>query len=243
MAYAWRWLRSLVFIISIYIGMFFMALAFTPLAIVNRRYAFAAIHTWCNFVRWMARWMVGLRTEVRGEIPTGEVLLASKHQSFLDIILIVSVVPRPKFIMKKQIKWTPIVGYYAHRIGCIAVDRGKRGAAIRKMVTDVASGAALPGQLIIFPQGTRVAPGAHLPYKIGTAVLYSETGQACVPVAANVGLFWPRRGIYRKAGLAVIEFLPQIEQGLSSDAFMARLSTSVEQASDALMAEAGFSQK
>ncbi len=158
--------------------------------------------------------MVGLKSEVRGEVPTDEVLLASKHQSFFDIIIIVSVVPRPKFIMKKEIKWAPIVGYYAQRIGCIAVDRGKRSLAIKQMVADVKSGTQLPGQLIIFPQGTRVAAGAAKPYKIGTGVLYRETGQDCVPAATNVGVFWKRHGIMRNPGLAVVEFLPRIKSGI-----------------------------
>ena len=154
--------------------------------------------------------------------------------------MIVSAVRRPKFIMKKQILYTPIVGFFAKAIGCIPVDRGKRGAAIKKMVADVAAGTAQPGQLIIFPQGTHVAAGASRPYKIGTAVLYNETGQTVVPAATNVGVFWPRHGLMRKQGLAVVEFLPSIEQGLSTEAFMAELETSVETASNRLMAEAGF---
>jgi 1-acyl-sn-glycerol-3-phosphate acyltransferase len=108
------------------------------------------------------------------------------------------------------------------------------------MVADVAAGRAQAGQLIIYPQGTRIAPGVKAPYKIGSGVLYSELGQDCVPVACNVGVFWPRHGIYRKPGLAVVEFLPRIKAGLPVDAFMARLESAVESRSVALMAEAGF---
>ena len=157
--------------------------------------------------------MIGLRSEIRGPVPEGEVLIASKHQSFFDIILICSVVPRPKFIMKKQLKWAPILGWYALRIGCVPVDRGKRGQAIAQMLADVRSGRSGPGQLIIYPQGTRVAPDAHRPYKIGTGLLYQQTGQRCIPAATNVGVFWPRHGITRKPGLAVVEFLPEIRRG------------------------------
>ncbi|SLN64170.1 1-acyl-sn-glycerol-3-phosphate acyltransferase [Pseudoruegeria aquimaris] len=240
MAYAWRWLRSLFFSFQIYLMMFLMALFFTPLAIWKRDWAFRAIHTWCRYVRWTAAWMLGLKSEVRGEIPTDEVLIAAKHQSFFDIILIVSVTPRPKFIMKKQLKWAPILGYYAMRIGCVPVDRGKRGKAIAKMVEDVNSGRQEPGQLIIYPQGTRVAPGVKLPYKVGPAILYEQTGSDCVPAATNVGVFWPRHGVYRKPGLAVVEFLPRIPAGLDRDTFMKQLEEVVETRSDALMAEAGF---
>ena len=235
-----QWLRSLGFIIQMYLMMLILALYFTPLAIWKRDWAFRGIHTYCRWVRWTAGWMVGLKSEVRGEVPTDEVLLASKHQSFFDIIIIVSVVPRPKFIMKKEIKWAPIVGYYAQRIGCIAVDRGKRSLAIKQMVKDVKSGTQLPGQLIIFPQGTRVAAGATKPYKIGTGVLYRETGQDCVPAATNVGVFWRRHGIMRHPGLAVVEFLPRINSGMEIEPFMKELENAIESASNRLMAEAGL---
>jgi 1-acyl-sn-glycerol-3-phosphate acyltransferase len=184
--------------------------------------------------------MVGLKTEVRGTPPTGEVLIASKHQSFLDIIIIVSEVPRPKFIMKKQLKWAPILGWYALRIGCVPVDRGRRAQAIQQMTEGVKAGVQEPGQLIIYPQGTRVAPGTHKPYKVGTAILYEQTGQTCIPAATNVGVFWPRTGIFRKPGLAVVEFLDPIGPGMTSTAFMQELEAKIETASNRLMAEAGF---
>ncbi len=240
MQHAIQWLRSLAFIIQMYLVMFVMALFFTPLAIWKRDWAFRAIHTYCHWVRWTARWMVGLKSEVRGKVPMDEVIVASKHQSFLDIILIVSVVPRPKFIMKKQLKWAPIVGYYAQRIGCISVDRGKRSQAIKQMVADVKSGGQLPGQLIIFPQGTRVAAGASAPYKVGTGVLYRETGEDCVPAATNVGVFWKRHGIMRYPGLAVVEFLPRIPGGKEIGPFMAELEEAIESGSNRLMEEAGL---
>lgn len=236
----WQWLRSLVFVIQMYLVMALMALFFTPWAMFQREAAFHGVHTYCRWVRFSARWLVGLKSEIRGDVPTDEVLIASKHQSFFDIILICSVVPRPKFIMKKELVWTPIVGWYARRIGCVPVDRGKRGAAVARMVADVKSGRSLPGQLIIFPQGTRAAPGVSMPYKIGTGVLYLETGQSCVPAATNVGVFWPRRSIMRKPGIAVVEFLPKIPPGQKMDAFMLRLEEAVEKGSGNLMREAGF---
>ena len=233
-----RWILSLLFIVQMYLMMAFMAVFFTPWAMVDRRGAFAGVHSYCRYVRWSAALMVGLRSEVRGQVPVGEVLVAAKHQSFLDIIMLVSVLPRPKFIMKAELKWAPILGWYAQRIGCVPVNRGKRGQAIKQMQDDVAKGAAQPGQLIIYPQGTRIAPWTRAPYKVGTGVLYDQLAQPCVPVAVNVGLFWPRQGILRKRGLAVIEFLPVIAPGKPVAVFMAELEQVVESASDRLMAEA-----
>ncbi|QIE47605.1 1-acyl-sn-glycerol-3-phosphate acyltransferase [Pseudohalocynthiibacter aestuariivivens] len=240
MMYAFQWLRSLIFIVLMYVMMLVLGIVFFPWAVFSRRGALAACKAYCKWVRWSARWMVGLRTEVRGTVPTDEVLIAAKHQSFLDIILIFGAVPAGKFIMKRELMYAPIIGQYALRIGCVPVNRGKRSAAIRKMVSDVARGAQEPGQLIIYSQGTRIAPGVKAPYKVGSSVLYQELGQDCVPAATNVGVFWPRRGIYRKPGLAVVEFLPRIPAGERKETFMARLEREVETASDALLREAGF---
>jgi 1-acyl-sn-glycerol-3-phosphate acyltransferase len=235
-----RWMLSLIFVAQMYLAMLVIALIYLPYALYSRDGALAACHAYCRWVRFTARHLVGLRSEIRGEPPQGEVVIAAKHQSFFDILIIFSAVPRGRFIMKKELKWAPILGWYALRIGCIPVDRGKRGAAIAQMMADVKAGNQRPGQLIIYPQGTRVAPGAYLPYKIGTSLLYAQLGQPCVPVATNVGVFWPKHGITRKPGLAVVEFLPAIAPGLANADFMARLETDIELASDRLMAEAGF---
>ena len=230
--------RSLVFNLSIYVVMLIYAIIFFPFALFSRAWAFRACHAWCAYVQWAAGWMVGLKTQVRGTPPTGEVLIAAKHQSFLDIVMIYHAVPRGKFIMKRELMYAPILGQYALRLGCVPVNRGKRGAAIEKMKRDVAKGSAEPGQLIIYPQGTRVAPEAKKPYKVGSGVLYEQLGQTCVPVATNVGYFWPKRGFLRKPGTAVVEFLDPIPPGRSVKEFMAELEAVVEARSDALLAEA-----
>jgi 1-acyl-sn-glycerol-3-phosphate acyltransferase len=235
-----RWLLSLVFIVQMYLAMAVLAIGFAPWALFSRRGAYVAMHSYCAWVIFTARLLCGLRSEVRGTPPTNECVIAAKHQSFLDIILIFHAVPAGKFIMKRELIFTPFLGQYALKIGCVPVNRGKRGAAIQKMKADVAKGAAEPGQLIIYPQGTRVAPGAKKPYKVGTGLLYEQLAQPCVPVATNVGVFWPKRGILRKPGLAVVEFLPPIAPGLPVPEFMRRLEAEVETQSDRLMAEAGF---
>lgn len=240
MGYAIQWVLSLIFIFLMYLMMAVIGILFAPWALFSRRGTYIAMHLYCTWVCWSARWLVGLKAEVRGTPPTDEVLIAAKHQSFLDIIMIFHAVPHGKFIMKKSLIWAPILGQYALRIGCVYVDRGKRSIAIKKMVAEVKSGAQEPGQLIIFPQGTRVAAGEKMKYKIGTGVLYKETEQDCVPVAANVGVFWPKHGIYRKRGTAVIEFLPRIESGKPLDEFMVEIEHSIESNSNRLMAEAGL---
>ena len=240
-AHGWQLFKSLVFVILIYGGMAVLGLVFAPFALFSREPAFMACKSFCAWTRFLAKWMLGLRTEVRGPVPTGEVLVAAKHQSFLDILLIFQALPRGKFIMKRELLWTPVIGLYAKRVGCIPVNRGKRGAAIAKMVRDVAAEFSDPGQLVIYPQGTRVAPGVKVPYKAGTGVLYDSLKEPCYPVATNVGLFWPKKGLLRKPGLAVVEFLEPIGPGMERGAFMAELEQRIEERSDALMREGGFS--
>ena len=235
-----HWVRSLIFVGQMYLMIPFVALAFAPWAIVSRQGAVAGVRFYARYVRWTAALLVGLRSEVRGDVPQGEVIVASKHQSFFDIIILTSVLPRPRFIMKKSLKNAPFLGWYAARLGCVAVDRGKRGQAIQAMVDGVLAGMGDEGQLIIFPEGTRVAPRVSKPYKVGVGVLVERTKMPCVPAATNVGLFWPRIGIARKSGLAVVEFLPPIPAGQDVQQVMAHLEREIEAASDALMDETGL---
>lgn len=237
---ALRWALSLVFVVQMYLVMALVALVFAPWALWSRRGARFAMQAYCAWVFFSLRHLCGLTCEVRGQPPTGEALIAAKHQSFLDILAIFHAVPSGKFIMKRQLIYAPFLGQYALRIGCVPVNRGKRGQAVAQMKADVAAGATEPGQLIIYPQGTRVAPGATLPYKVGTGVLYEQLAQPCHPVATNVGLFWPKHGILRRPGVAVVEFLPPIPPGLPVPEFMARLEDAVEGASNRLLGEGGF---
>lgn len=240
MATALQWIRSLLYVVQVYLAMAVLGILMSPWALVSKRGALVACKLYARWAIWTARWMVGLKGEVRGEVPTGEVMVAAKHQSFFDILLIFEAVPHAKFIMKRELLWTPFIGLYAKRLGCIPVDRGKKGAAVAKMVRDVAEEFKEPGQLIIYPQGTRVAPGDYKPYKVGTAVLYEGLNNPCVPAATNVGVFWPRRGVLRKPGLGVVEFLEPMEPGIDRATFMARLEEVIETRSNELMREAGF---
>lgn len=234
-------LRSLVFDVLLYAMMAVMGIAFAPLALWSVDGAYRAVKTYARSSLWLLRVVCGLRVEVRGPVPTGQVIVASKHQSFLDILVLAATLPRPKFIMKQELRWAPILGLYAMRIGSTPVNRGARSRAMKDMVAHVgAREADAARQLVIYPQGTRVLPGATLPYKVGAGVLYDRLGEPCVPSATNVGVFWSRRSPYRRPGLAVVEFLPTIPPGLPIAEFMSRIETVVEAESNRLMREAGF---
>lgn len=237
---ALQWILSLIFVVQMYLMMAVFGIAYLPYAILHRNGALAATRGYARYARWSARVLVGLKSEVRGEIPHGQVVVAAKHQSFFDILILYSELPLTRFIMKKELVYAPFLGWYALRVGCVPVDRGKRGAAIAKLREDVAKGSSEPGQLVIYPQGTRVAPGAHLPYKVGVGLIYEQLECPCIPAATNVGVFWPKRGILRKRGTAVVELLPAIPPGLPVPEVMRRIEAEVEAGSNRLMAEAGF---
>ncbi|RED13853.1 lysophospholipid acyltransferase family protein [Pontivivens insulae] len=227
-------LRSLIFSLAMYVVMAVLGILWAIPALIRRDWAYWIMAKYCHIVFWLLRVIVGIKVEIRGDVPQGECIVAAKHQSFLDIIMLMGTLPRPKFIMKKSVKWTPIVGFYAMQIGCAPVDRGKHGATA-EMVEDVAEEQQDPGQIVIYPQGTRVAPGLPARYKRGTAILYQTFNLPCVPAATNAGLFWGRNSLLRKPGTAVIEFLPTIPVGLQDAEFMQRLEMEVEMASNKLL--------
>ena len=235
-----QWIRSILYIIQVTIMLPVIGLIWAPWAMVSKRGAYAGCTAYARWAIWTAGWMLNLRCEVRGTPPDGAALVPAKHQSFLDILLIYSALPMPKFILKNQLRWAPFLGQYVKKMEMIFVDRGKRGAAITKMLADVKAGQREPGQLVIYPQGTRSAPGAVLPYKVGAAILYEQLKQPCHPVATNAGVFWPRRGLYRKPGVAVVDFLPPIPAGLPREEFVAQLEEKIETASEALLEESGY---
>ncbi|MEP3674324.1 lysophospholipid acyltransferase family protein [Sulfitobacter sp.] len=235
-----QWIRSILYIIQVTIMLPVIGVIWAPWAMVSKRGAYAGCTAYARWAIWTAGWMLNLRCEVRGTPPEGAALVPAKHQSFLDILLIYSALPMPKFILKNQLRWAPFLGQYVKKMEMIFVDRGKRGAAITKMLADVKAGQREPGQLVIYPQGTRSAPGAVLPYKVGAAILYEQLKQPCYPVATNAGVFWPRRGLYRKPGVAVVDFLPPIPAGLPREEFVAQLEEKIETTSEALLEESGY---
>ncbi len=233
-------IRSIIFDFLMYATLLVQGILFAPLAIWSVNGTYWAMKFYCRTVFWYLKVVCNLRVEFRGTAPDGEVVVCAKHMSFLDVLMLMHALPRAKFIMKRELVFAPVIGLYALRIGSAAVARGKKGGAVKKMVSDLDKGRAKDvGQTVIYPQGTRVLPGAHRPYKVGAGVLYERFGVDCVPAATNTGVFWARRSPYRKAGVAVMEFLPPIKSGMAIKPFLAELEEVVESHSNRLMVEAG----
>lgn len=225
--------RGLLFYAVFYVSMLIGGIVFFPAAAISETWARACAKLWLRFVFAALRLIGGVRLAFRGVAPTGRVVIAAKHQSMLDVFMLVHALPEARFVMKRELLRAPIFGWYATRVGAVPVDRGGGSAAMRAMIASMMARAQNSGQIVIYPQGTRVAPGAHAPYKIGVHALYEESGLACVPVATNSGRFWPK-GVALRPGLAVVEFLDPIEPGLERAPFMKRIEAEIERASDAL---------
>jgi 1-acyl-sn-glycerol-3-phosphate acyltransferase len=216
--------RGLAFYALFYGGMALGGLAFGVPALLGEGAARAVAKLWFRAMFAVLRVVGGVRVAIRGPAPTGRVIVAAKHQSMLDVFALFAALPEARFAMKRELTRAPVFGFFALRVGAVPVDRGGGSAALRAMVEALAD---KPGQLVIYPQGTRVAPGARAPYKIGVHALYEATGLPVVPAATNSGLFWPR-GVAIRPGLAVVEFLDPIPPGLDRDTFMARLEDVIE---------------
>ena len=162
------------------------------------------------------RVVCGIKVEYRGleKIPPGALLVASKHQSLWETFALLPLFSDPAFILKRELQWIPFFGWYAWKAGMIPVDRGRRAQALADMTERARASSARGRQIVIFPEGTRRAPGAEPSYKFGIVHLYGETGIACLPIALNSGLFWPRRSFLRYPGTIVAEVLDPIAPGL-----------------------------
>jgi 1-acyl-sn-glycerol-3-phosphate acyltransferase len=235
-----QYIGSILFIILMYVWMLVLGVIGAIPAGLSRNWAYKVMHLYCHSVLWLARNLCGITYEVRGSPPTGDVVIASKHQSFLDVILHFYLVPRVNFVMKRELKWAPILGFYAMRIGAAPVKRGDKSKAVGQMMHGIERKDGKAAQLVIYPQGTRVPPGEYKPYKVGAAVICERMGKPCIPVATNAGVLWPKRGLLRHPGVVVMEYLEPMPEGLKLEAFTKELEARIEPASNALMAEAGF---
>lgn len=233
--------RSLVFNLLFYVNLIVQMLFWAPLFFLgSERTAWWIVKSWARSCLWLLEVVAGTGARITGqsEIPAGPVIIAAKHQSFWEIFALLPELDKPTFIMKRELMQIPVFGHYARRMKMIPVDRKRRGATLPALVAEAAKAVAEGRQIVIFPEGTRTAPGADTEYRPGIHRLYAELGIPVVPVALNSGLFWPRRRFLRRPGTIRAEFLPAIEPGLEREDFLARLKDEIEGRSNALLRDA-----
>ncbi len=219
--------------------MVILAFLCLPLIILSRRIAVKTVRLWIKNTRLALRVIMGVKTEIRGveNLPEGAIIWASKHQSMYDAFVPWLVLDHPAIIIKKELLWYPVFGWYAWRSDMIAIDRAGGSKTLRNMIKASRKRMQEGRQLLIFPEGTRQLPGAPPKYRPGVYGMYDELDVPVVPVATNIGLCWPRRGIRRRPGTVVIEILPTIETGMKKEPFMKKLETVIETACETLLDE------
>ena len=195
---------------------------------------------WARRSLWLLRVICGLSVRYQGleHLQRSGFILAHKHQSELDMILLLAALDNPAFIVKRELLYIPIWGLWAVKARMIFVSRGARAVALEQITKGSRRAVAVGRPVVIAPEGTRRRPAAEPMYKYGVIHLYRQLNVAVVPAALNTGIYWPWWGFFRYPGTVVMSFLPAIEPGLSEEAFRERLIGDIEKECDRLLLDA-----
>jgi 1-acyl-sn-glycerol-3-phosphate acyltransferase len=235
-------LRSLLFNLLFPAWTGFLCLALIGSLALPRPALIRVITWYLGTIAFLERVVLGIRYEVRGRehLPaSGAFLVGAKHQSAWETMKLHALLGDPAIVLKRELMKVPIWGWFATRSQMIPVDRGAPAKALRSLVHGARKVAEQGRPIVIFPQGTRTAPGSLHPYRVGIGVLYEQLGLPLVPMALNSGLYWPRRSFFKRPGTIVVEFLPPILPGLARFEAMAELESRLEAATDRLVVAAG----
>jgi 1-acyl-sn-glycerol-3-phosphate acyltransferase len=229
--------RSVLFNILFYLNLLIYLTAAIPTYFLPYRVLVAFAKSWGRTNLRLLRLVCGIDVAWTGleKIPPGPLIVAAKHQSSWETFALLTLFDDPTFIVKRELMWIPLFGWYIWKARMIPVDRGARTQALVAMTERARVQLAGNRQLVIFPEGTRRAPGAEPAYKFGVAHLYAETGAPCLPVALNSGLVWPRRAFLRHPGIVRVEILDPIPPGLGRAEFFEQLKKDIEAATARLV--------
>jgi 1-acyl-sn-glycerol-3-phosphate acyltransferase len=232
-------LRSVAFNVLFYLNLVLHIIAALPTFFLPRHAFITVAKSWGRTSNALLA-VAGIRVEMRGldKIPRGALLVASKHQSVWETFALLPLFDDPAFVYKRELAWIPVFGWYLIKSSMVPVDRRARGGAMASMIESAQKELARGRQIIIFPEGTRTAPGAPAAYKSGLPNLYAATSVPCLAIALNSGVFWPRRKFLRYPGTIVLEVLDPIGPGLEKESFAARVQADIESATARLIAEA-----
>lgn len=233
-------IRSLAYAAVFYVLTLLMLVVFSWLLLAPRSWAMAALSWHGRVCTWLLEVICGTRLEVRGRenLPEGACLVVSKHQSTWDTFALIPLLRDPAIVLKEELKWIPLYGWFCVKFEHILVERSRASVSLKKLVADAKLRAAAGREIVIFPEGTRQAPGAAPDYKPGYVALYEALQVPCVPVALNSGLFWPRRKLMRYPGTIVVEFLEPIAPGVPRATFRRMVEERIEGACSRLIDEA-----
>lgn len=225
------WLRSALFNAFFFGFSASYAALLLPLLVLPRSWLLQPIRFWARMIVAMLRPLCGIRVRVTGRehLPeSGAALIAAKHQSAFDTVVWLWLLPDPAYVLKRELLDIPVWGWLARGTGMIAVDRLAGASAMRHLLRAGQKAAAEGRQMVIFPEGTRVAPGERAPYQPGVAALAAATGLPVIPVATDSGVLWGRRSFHKLPGTITVAVLPPLPAGLRRDELLHRLEAAIE---------------
>jgi 1-acyl-sn-glycerol-3-phosphate acyltransferase len=230
-------LRAILFNACFYLNTILHMIVFLPVLLLPRSVLWRAVASWTSINHKLLRNIVGIEFEFAGveRIPEGPLLVAAKHQSAWETYALLALFTDPAYVLKRELMWIPIFGWYCLKARMIPVRRGQRSVAMAAMAERAKREISRKRQIIIFPEGTRRAPDDEPSYKFGVAFLYGELGVPCLPIALNSGLYWPRRSWHMRPGVIRVEILEPILPGMHPDAFLIALQNQIEPATARLI--------
>lgn len=208
-----QFLGSLVFTTFFLLFTFLYAIFFVTACLFlpfNGRFALARF--WARMLLGMLRLTCRLDFTVEGRehLPSTPGIALMKHSSSWETVAQALLLPPQVWVLKRELTWIPFVGWGLRQLRCIAIDRGAGGAAVRQMIEQGRKRLADGQWIVVFPEGTRMAPGETRRYGVGGAAIAADTGTPVIPVAHNAGWFWPRRGLMKKPGTIRVVIGPPI---------------------------------
>ncbi|MDA4845803.1 lysophospholipid acyltransferase family protein [Hoeflea poritis] len=235
------YLRSALFNLAFYLSLIIQMIIFSiPYFLMPRKAAWIIPKFWVRTNHWLLAAIVGTTHTVEGleNIPEGGYIIAPKHQSFWDAYGLLPYLDDPFYILKRELTWIPLFGWYVSKMRMVPINRGSREKVMPAVLEQTKRQMDDGRQLIIYPEGTRRPVGAEPAYRYGIARLYADLNVPVMPVAVIAGLFWPRRKFLRYPGNIRVRFLEPIEPGLPPEEFMERLISATETAVDELLIDA-----
>jgi 1-acyl-sn-glycerol-3-phosphate acyltransferase len=219
-------LRSALFNLYFFGVTFVLCLVGTPLAVLAPHRVLGFTMFWARMVVGGVRVICGIRLEVSGRewLPTGgPALIASVHQSAYDTMIWLTLLPRCCYVQKRELARIPLFGLLSRKAGMIAVDRAAGAQSMRHLLREADRAVREARQIVIFPEGTRGAPGRPLTLQPGVAALASRTSLPVIPVVTDSGLRWGRRAFHKRPGVIHIRIHPPIEAGTARAVLMRTL--------------------
>ena len=220
-------LKNLLFSIIFFSGIFFISIIFLPSFFLPKSFVLAGGKLMGYWTGFCLRVLLSVNIKVLGKeniIKHKKFFIAASHQSMFETFYLQTIFNSPVFILKKELTYIPIFGWYLKKIGSISIKRGKNSRdnlnffnEIKKNLEDIKR------PLIIFPQGTRLEPGERLPFKKGVARIYDELKICCQPVAINSGYVWPKKGPKITNKQITVSIMPSIDYGAEKNDFLKNL--------------------